>query len=146
MNRTALVLICTMLYKSQNNKIVSRLLEPLVARPQYLTAVVSFIICSFCSLPISFSHRSPQAQQYYLKKSPVLPEFGPSKVFFMVNLARKPKKYGSPCFWQSKSKHESVQWLNTACNMDNKMLYSWYIQVNVYLYVMLYVWIFTFTI
>ena len=36
MKRTALVLICTVLYKSQNNKIISRLLEPLVPRPQYL--------------------------------------------------------------------------------------------------------------
>ena len=45
MNRTALVLICTMLYEVQNNKIVSRLLEPLVPRPQYLTDFESF-----CSL------------------------------------------------------------------------------------------------
>ena len=40
MDRTELVLICTMLHKYQNNKIVSRLLEPLVPRPQYLTEVM----------------------------------------------------------------------------------------------------------
>ena len=44
MNRTAQVLICTVLYKSQNNKKVSRLLEPLVPKPQYLTAGRKFSV------------------------------------------------------------------------------------------------------